>query len=384
LDFLAHLNISGDKMQKHLILVGGGHAHMVTLKNLHSFIRQGHKVTVIGPSKYHYYSGMGPGMLGKTYTPDDIRFAVEQVVIKQGGNFVLDKVIKIDPVSKSVFLESGDPITYDVLSFNAGSYVPWDQVDGEQTDIFSAKPIETLLKAQERFLELISIKKTNVGIVGGGPSSLEIAGNIWQLASDLGRYMPKITIFAGSRLMSRFPEKIRKMAYKILRNRDIEIIEQDYSKKVQTGRITLESGAVHEADIIFLAVGVKPSTIFKESHLPTGPDGGLLVNKYLQCTEHPEIFGGGDCIYFQDQPLDKVGVYAVRENPVLYHNLMATLEGGELHPFDPGGSYLLIFNVGGSKGILGKNSLIFDGRLAFWIKDYIDRKFMREFQEMEK
>jgi len=63
---------------------------------------------------------------------------------------------------------------------------------------------------------------------------------------------------------------------------------------------------------------------------------------------------------------------------------MAALEGGDLQQFDPGGSYLLIFNVGGGKGILGKNSLIFDGRLAFWIKDYIDRKFMREYQEMEK
>jgi NADH dehydrogenase FAD-containing subunit len=174
------------------------------------------------------------------------------------------------------------------------------------------------------------------------------------------------------------------MAYRSLRTRGITIIENDYSKEVQSGKITLESGSVHEADIIFLAVGVKPSTIFKESNLPTGPDGGLLVNKYLQCTEYPEIFGGGDCIYFQDQPLDKVGVYAVRENPVLFHNLVSTLEGNELNPFDPGGSYLLIFNTGGGKGILGKNSLIFDGRLAFWIKDYIDRKFMREFQEMEK
>ena len=357
---------------------------MVTLKNLHSFIEKGHKVTVIGPSKYHYYSGMGPGMLGKTYTPDDIRFATEHVVTKQGGNFVLDKVIKIDPASKTVFLENGEPISYDVLSCNAGSYVSWDQVTGEQTDIFSVKPIETLFMAQARVLELVSQKKITVGIVGGGPSSLEIAGNIWQLARDHGKYMPSINIFAGSRLMSRFPEKIRNMAYKSLRKIGAKIIEQDYSKEIRTGRITLESGAVHEADIIFLAVGVKPSTIFKESGLPIGPDNGLLVNKYLQCTEYPEIFGGGDCIYFQDQPLDKVGVYAVRENPVLYHNLMATLEGDELHPFDPGGSYLLIFNVGGGKGILGKNSLIFDGRLAFMIKDYIDRKFMKEFHAMER
>jgi NADH dehydrogenase FAD-containing subunit len=238
--------------------------------------------------------------------------------------------------------------------------------------------------AQARVLELVSRKKITVGIIGGGPSSLEIAGNIWQLARDHGKHMPSINIFAGSRLMSRFPEKIRNMAYKSLRKMGAEIIEQDYSKEVRTGRITLESGAVHEADIIFLAVGVKPSTIFKESGLPIGPDNGLLVNKYLQSTEYPEIFGGGDCIYFQDQPLDKVGVYAVRENPVLYHNLMATLEGDELQPFDPGGSYLLIFNVGGGKGILGKNSLIFDGRLAFMIKDYIDRKFMKEFHAMER
>ena len=53
-------------MGKHLVLVGGGHAHMVTLANLHQFIDKGHQVTVIGPSENHYYSGMGPGMLGKT------------------------------------------------------------------------------------------------------------------------------------------------------------------------------------------------------------------------------------------------------------------------------------------------------------------------------
>ena len=129
-------------MLKHLVLVGGGHAHMVTLKNLKSFIDNGHRVTVIGPSPYHYYSGMGPGMLSGTYSPDDIRFATEHVVTKQGGSFILDKVIRIDPDKKTVELENGSPVSYDVISFNAGSYVPWDQVAGDQKDIFSVKPIE--------------------------------------------------------------------------------------------------------------------------------------------------------------------------------------------------------------------------------------------------
>ncbi|KPJ99195.1 MAG: pyridine nucleotide-disulfide oxidoreductase [Desulfobacterales bacterium SG8_35] len=371
-------------MNKHLVLVGGGHAHMVTLKNLHSFIARGHKVTVIGPSRYHYYSGMGPGMLSRIYSPDDIRFATEHVVSRQGGNFILDKVVRVNAPERSVDLESGNSINYDILSFNAGSYVPWDMVTGDQSDIFSVKPIETLLAAQKRILELTEQKKIRIGIVGGGPSSLEIGGNIWRLAKDNGKFQPTIQIFAGSELMSRFPAKIRKMAYRSLNKRNIEVVEHDYAREVTSGQVTLASGKSFPADIIFLAVGVKPSTIFKESGLPTGPDGGLLVNKFLQSVGHPEIFGGGDCIYFQDQPLDKVGVYAVRENPILYHNLMASLEGGELQAFDPGGAYLLIFNLGDGRGILGKNALMFDGRLAFMIKDYIDRKFMREFQAMEK
>ena len=60
--------------------------------------------------------------------------------------------------------------------------------------------------------------------------------------------------------------------------------------------------------------------------------------------------------------------------------LQAQLEGRSLQPFDPGGNYLLIFNVGGGKGVFHKSGICFNGSLAFWIKDYIDRKFIREFQ----
>lgn len=109
----------------------------------------------------------------------------------------------------------------------------------------------------------------------------------------------------------------------------------------------------------------------------------MLVNRFLQSPAYPNIFGGGDCISFADEPLDKVGVYAVRQNPILLNNVKAALEGGDLQSFTPGGEYLLIFNLGDSTGILYKWSLLFGGRLAFSIKDYIDRKFMRHFQSIE-
>jgi NADH dehydrogenase FAD-containing subunit len=370
-------------MGKHLVLIGGGHAHMVTLANLHSFVEKGHPVTVVGPSDYHFYSGMGPGMLGTTYQPEEIRFSTRHVVEKQGGTFIRGKAIHVDPKEKKVALESGETVSYDIVSFNAGSFVPRLDLPDNAKDIFSVKPIERLMEAQARILELTAGRKITVGILGGGPSSAEVAGNVWQLAKGAGGFMPDIKIFAGKRFMSRFPENVRAKVHRSLTSRGIGIDTNGYVQSIEAGKVTLDSGVTHSLDFIFLAMGVKPNLIFQESGLPTGPDGGLLVNEFLQCVEYPEMFGGGDCIYFQPRPLDKVGVYAVRQNPILFDNLTAALEGTPLKPFDPGGDYLLIFNLGGGLGVLRKGWFIMDGKLAFWIKDTIDRKFMKKFQAIE-
>jgi len=250
--------------------------------------------------------------------------------------------------------------------------------------IYSVKPIEKLLEASEKLKILFSEKKITVSIVGGGPSSAEVAGNVWQLANKVNGYMPVIQIFAGKKFMAKFPESVRSRVFSSLQKRGIQILESGYVKEVTPDKIALETDEVFSTDFVFMALGVKPSTIFEESGLPMGPDKGLLVNEYLQSVDFPEIFGGGDCIYFKDQPLDKVGVYAVRQNPILLHNLMAMLEGKDLKSFDPGPEYLLIFNVGGGLGVLKKKWFTIEGKLAFMLKDYIDRKFMKKFQAIEE
>lgn len=362
----------------HLVLAGGGHAHMLIMANLRLFIKQGHRVTVIGPSAYHYYSGMGPGMLGGTYTAEQIRFATKNTVESGGGKFILDSVVRINPDHKTILLASGREVDYDVLSCNAGSQVNRDLISRDDGDIFTVKPIEKLLDARKRIVELASRRRVKIGIVGGGPSSAEIAGNIRHLANRKNLLTPEIKVFAGQRFMHNFTPKIQKLVKKSLTGRGIEIMDA-YAKEIKTGEIRTAEGC-EPFDVIFVATGIKPSPIFRESNLETGPEGGLLVNRFLQSPEHPDIFGGGDCIYFKDEPLDKVGVYAVRENPILLNNLMSRLVGRELIPFQPGSSYLLIFNLGEGVGVLHKNWITLKGRLAFIIKDYIDRKFMRRFQ----
>ncbi len=371
-------------MKKRLVLIGGGHAHMVTLSKLSTLVEKGHSVTVIGPSDHHYYSGMGPGMLSGTYRPDEIRFATKKVVEKQGGIFIQGKAVRIDPEKKVVMLESQETVPYDVLSCNAGSHVPRPDIQQDAADdIFTVKPIERLMEAKKRLADHFGRHRPAVVIIGGGPSAAEVAGNVWQLGKTTGGHMPRITIVAGKTFMSRFPVSVRRRIVRTLDRRGIEIREGAYARGASSSGIDLDNGETLPADFIFLALGVRPSPIFADSGIETGPDGGMKVNRFLQSTQYPEIFGGGDCIYFQDTPLDKVGVYAVRENPVLFANIEARLNGGELMPFDPGGDYLLIFNLGGGVGVLKKRWLEFGGRAAFMIKDYIDRRFMKEFQAIE-
>jgi len=82
---------------KQLVLVGGGHAHLTTLARSDELIRQGHRVTLIGPSNYHYYSGMGPGLLSGIYRPQDVRFYIRKMAQDRGAAFVAGRVTAIEP-----------------------------------------------------------------------------------------------------------------------------------------------------------------------------------------------------------------------------------------------------------------------------------------------
>jgi NADH dehydrogenase FAD-containing subunit len=366
-------------MGKHLVLAGGGHAHMTVMLRLDEYVEQGHRVTLVSPSPYHYYSGMGPGLLGGTYRPQQIRFHVRRMVEKRGATFVEDRVVRVEPDRRRLLLASGATLEYDVASFNTGSGVPLAAVGGGGADVVPVKPIHNLLAARRTILERLRSGPLELIVVGGGPAGVEMAGNLWRLVDEAGGEAG-IVLLAGSRLLGRFPDKVRDLALASLENRGIRVIEGSRAIRASGRRVELSDGGVLPYDMAFIAIGVEPSALFRDSGLPVGEDGGLLVNDRLQSTAWPELFGGGDCISLKGHPLDKVGVYAVRQNPILYHNLLAALEGRELIPFQPQPHYLLIFNLGNRRGILLRKNLAWEGHAAFLLKDWIDRRFMSKFQ----
>lgn len=352
---------------------------MTALLRLGEFTGRGHTVTLISSSAYHFYSGMGPGMLAGIYEPRQLRFNIRKMAEDRGAAFIEETAVRIDPVGKRIILGSGREVTYDIASFNIGSQVPLEPLSARSDGIVTVKPIINLYRARKKILAEIARRDLRIAVIGGGPAGVETAANLWRL---VGRqpHGADILLVGGDRILGEFPEKVRAMALDSLRKRNIKVMEGTRAQTAADGALTLSNGTTLRCDFVFMAVGVKPSPLFADSGLPTGEDGGLPVNSFLQCTAHPELFGGGDCISLSGNPLAKAGVYAVRQNPVLFHNLMAALEGGALRPFRRVGEYMLIMNMGDGTGIAWKKERVWDGRLAFLFKDFIDRRFMRKFQ----
>ncbi|WP_298035994.1 FAD-dependent oxidoreductase [uncultured Desulfuromonas sp.] len=366
-------------MAKVLLLVGGGHAHLSVLAGLKKVVRGGHRAILVSPGDYHYYSGMGPGVLAGTYRPAQARFHLRRMVQERGGVFLKGEAVGIDPERRTVRLASGEELGYDVVSFNVGSEVVADRLEAAGEAVVPVKPITNLPAARRRILEGLAQGPLRLVVVGGGPAGLEVAGNLWRLG-QAGRGRLGITLASAHGLLYGFPPRAGTLARNSLAARGIRVLEGERVLKVAGGQALLSGGSTVPCDIAILAAGIRPPSLFGTSGLPVGPDGGLLVNDYLQSVAFPEIFGGGDCIHFQPRPLARVGVYAVRQNPILFHNLRAALGGGALRPFRPQKDYMLIFNLGDGRGILRRKGWVWDGHPACLFKDWIDRRFMKKFQ----
>jgi len=170
------------------------------------------------------------------------------------------------------------------------------------------------------------------------------------------------------------------LAQQSLSQRGVRILSNFRVSSLAQGLARSESGQEVSFDVAILTIGIMPQRIFVDSGVETSEDGALLVNDYLQSTSHPDIFGGGDCIAIKGKRLRRVGVYAVREAPILFRNLLATVKGEPLKAFKPQERYLLIFNLGDGSGLFVRGSWIWKGRLAFAFKNYLDTSFMAKFQ----
>lgn len=361
---------------KHVVLVGGGHAHVHVLKRMQQERWPQAQVTLISPNRYQYYSGMFSGYVEGVYGLEDIRIDLVQLCQQAKVTFIEDTVNKVVASQNEVWMASGTRMAYDVISFNVGSYLADYQIPG-------VLKYATMIKPNSHFTDVFDVDATPTRwvVVGGGASGFELSLALQARGKRSTAGQSSIMLISSGELLEGKGEIISRKAEEIVRHKKINLRLNEAVVSVQPSDITLASGAKIAYDRLIWLAGPQASPIFRNSGMMVDNSGYLLVNDYLQSIEHANVFGAGDCIAMSMYPtLDKAGVYAVREAPILYENLLRYLSDIPLRKYKPQAHYLSILSAGEGEALLLYRGICMYGKWCFHLKRHIDTTFIRNYQ----
>jgi NADH dehydrogenase FAD-containing subunit len=368
---------------KRIVLLGAGHAHLYSLKRTHEFVQRGHEVTAVAPDIF-WYSGLATGVIGGLYEPEMDQVDIAALVTHGGGRFVRDSVVGVDSVKRVIHLAAGPPLSYDVLSITLGSEPPAIAgADLHPERVYSVKPVRRLWELRQHLEQRFAAQPDvplRVIIAGAGATGCEIAANIAQLATRRLRSISLTVLAGGEALLEQIPRAAARSIVAALERRGIAFRRNAQVSRIAENEVILSDGSLIPFEVFVNATGLRPVASLSEFGLPIDPHGGLIVDHCLRSVAAPEVHAAGDCVSLDGRPLPRVGVYAIRQAPVLFHNLMAAAEGKPPRVFRPQRRYLIIMNLGDETGLAVRGPWYWHGRAAFWLKDWIDRRFLREYQ----
>ncbi len=376
-----------------LLLVGAGHAHAEVLRQWAAAPLPGVELTLVSPLALAPYSGMVPGWLAGHYGFEDIGINFAPLAAAAGARFVLGEVAALHAAQRQVLLTSGENLAYDLLSLNAGSTLnpPPALALRAGVRVLSLRPLGELRGAWEGLQAELradsaarAAKPLCVTAVGGGAAGVEA---LLAVLVRLRALQPQRAI--SGRLFNRAPTLLPGLARGAARALQRALTQAGVD--VQLGRAFDE--AVLAADdpaqeqLLLWATGAEAHAWQAASDLALSPAGFFSVGPTLQSRSHPEVFAVGDCAEWAP-PLPKAGVYAVRQGPVLAHNLRAVLLGRPLQHYEPQRQALALLALGDGRAVAARGAWSASDRwLGRWFgralwrwKDHIDQRFLQRYR----
>ena len=413
------MNAGSTPIVKDLVLVGGGHSHVIVLKRFGIKPMPGVRITLICRDVETPYSGMLPGHIAGHYAHDDIHIDLGPLARFANARFYHDEVIGFDPVEREVLCRNRPSVPYDVLSIDIGSAPRTRDVPGAEGAVVPVKPIGNFVARWNALVArvLATEAPVRIGVVGAGAGGVEMAlamrHGLRARLRDAGGNPDRLSfeLFTdGAEVLLGKPPRVRAAFARVLAERGVRVRLDARIDRVTPGALHIAGltggtefgagdgtasdagypcvlhtagGALHELDEVLWVTAAGAQPWLAASGLDTDEGGFVAVHPTLESTSHPGIFAAGDCAAVLDHPREKAGVFAVRQGPVLAQNLRRALCGLALKPFTPQRRYLSLISTGDRRAIATRGgALVLDGDWVWRWKDWIDRRFMRKFAEL--
>jgi NADH:ubiquinone reductase (H+-translocating) len=324
--------------RKRVLIIGGGFAGMNAAMEA---ARLPVDITLIDRRNHHTFQPLLYQVALAVLSPADIAQPIRSVLRDHKNIEVLmDEAVGFDVSRKHVFLKTGAEFEYDYLIVATGSthsYFGHDQwaklapglkTVEDATDI-RRRVLLAFELAERQMQESGTHMPLNFVVIGGGPTGVELAGAI----SDIAKlYMAKdfrhinpasahVLILEGSpQVLGAYPEDLQRSAIRQLNALGVKVRTNAHVSDVQPGYVMVGDERIDSA-VTLWAAGVQASPLGKLLGFPTDRRGCVIVDQFLNPPGHPEIFICGDLAHVEEngkqvpgvaQPAMQMGTYAAR------------------------------------------------------------------------
>lgn len=375
---------------KNLVLVGGGHAQIYVLDHFTRRPMPGVRLTLVARDVLTPYSGMLPGYIAGHYTAEQCHVDLAPLAARAGARLVHDEAAGLDLERRQVLCRNGPPIAYDLVSIDIGSTPNVKAVPGAEQFATPIKPVSTLRARWAGVLERVDRDAGPLRFVtvGGGAAGVEVTlamrHRLRALAAEHGRD-PNALSFAvvtKGEILEDHNASVRRRFRRVLSERGVRLAEHDPVRAVEQGQVVCASGQGFGFDELIWVTEADGAPWLAQTGLERDAAGFLVVDATLRSVTDPRIFAAGDVAANRDHPRPKAGVFAVRQGPPLAENVRCALEGQTPLPFVPQREFLSLITTGDKYAIASRGSWAAEGRLVWWLKDQIDRRWMRQWQDL--
>ena len=370
-----------------IVVIGGGFGGLSFLQKAR---KSNNEFTLIDKTNHHLFQPLLYQVATAVLSPADITVPIRNLFKNDSNVKVkLGEVVNINKEKKHIVLKNDDVIDYDKLIVSTGasySYFGndnWGKFSNGLKNINDAldirdKILKAFEKAENESNKNIQQKFLNFVVIGGGPTGVEVAGSIAEIAfkninkeyrnfnsNDSNVYL----IEAGSNILPSYSSKLSDKASKYLKKLGVVIKTNEKVENIEEMVVTTDKGKI-ESDNIIWAAGNKASSLVTLLDTDMDSEGRAVVNQDCSIKEDDSIYVIGDAANFKGvngSPLPGIAPVAIQQGRYVGLNTKKNLPKEDRKPFkyrDKG----MMATIGGFKaiGVVGKIEISGFVAWLFW------------------
>lgn len=370
---------------KHLVIIGGGFAGLWATRALAG---EALRITLVDRHNHHLFQPLLYQVATAGLSAPDIAAPLRHILRRQENVEVrLGEVRDIAPDAKTVTLDDGDVLRFDWLLLAAGATHAYFGHDDWAPHAPGLKTLDDALDLRRKLLLAFERAEAetdpaaraawlNFAIVGGGPTGVELAGTLAEIArhtlkNEFRHIDPSEArvrlIEAGPRVLSSFPEDLSEKARRQLRKLGVEVVTGTPVGEINAAGYRLGDEFIAARTVVW-AAGVAASPLARSLGVPLDRAGRVLVQPDLSVPGHPDIFVGGDLASVQSDGRPVPGVAPAAKQMGRY---VAQAIRTRLAKTDPPSAFRYrdfgnLATIGRMAAIVHLGKLKLSGVLAWW------------------